>query len=124
MAATATAPVEEATADQAQSFARVQWLTEAALEYQWIVDNHPRSRQAGDAKEKVTRIRGRIEELKSWQARVDAFMAESKKRMCDPRYLDKAKSDAGELSSAPFSFVTPCFRRFKRRQMWKCMKKW
>jgi hypothetical protein len=101
----AKAQEKESTGDQVASFGRIQWLEEAALEYQWLADHHPRSGKAYDAKAKVKRLRERLEELKGWKRRWDDFDLQSRVMKPKPAYLEKAREDAQALSEAPFPFV-------------------
>ncbi|MCU0722902.1 MAG: hypothetical protein MUC63_04700 [Planctomycetes bacterium] len=112
----AKAQEKESTADQVASFGRIQWLEESALEYQWLLDHHPRSRQAYDAQAKVKRIRERLDELKGWKRRWDDFDTQSRILKPKPAYLEKAREDAEALTAAPFPFV----RDLAKKRLQEC----
>lgn len=101
----ATAQEKEATGDRVQSFGRIQWYQEAMLEYQWLLDHHPRASRAVDAERKIKLLRRRIDELKDWKRRADDFDTQSRVMMTRPDYLDRAAQDAAALEEAPFPFV-------------------
>jgi hypothetical protein len=101
----AKAQEKESTADQVSAFGRIQWLEESALEYQWLIDHHPRARQVFDAQGKVKRLRERIDELKGWKRKWDDFDTQSRVLKPKPAYLVKAREDAQALTAAPFPFV-------------------
>ncbi|MHC4599907.1 MAG: hypothetical protein ACYS47_12965 [Planctomycetota bacterium] len=101
-----TAQEKESTGDRVQSFGRIAWFEEAALEYQWLADNHPRSHRAREAAEKVKRLRKRLTVLETWKAKRDVFDKETRARMGRPDALDEAARAAAGLKKAPFPFVS------------------
>ncbi|MHC5039386.1 MAG: hypothetical protein ACYTHM_18925 [Planctomycetota bacterium] len=100
-----TAQEKESTGDRVESFGRIQWLQEAMLEYQILVDKHPRSRWALDARKKVKTLRRRVDELNDWKRRVDDFEMQSSVMMTKPGYLEKATKDVEALSISPHGFI-------------------
>ncbi|GEM_PF-2956991 len=101
----ARAQEKEATGDACQSFARLQWYQESMLEYQWLIDHHPRSRRVHEARRKIQLLRTRVDRLKDWKRKVEDFDTQSRVMMHKPAYLEKGRTDAGALASAPFKFV-------------------